>query len=72
MKSFARARLTAGEPRLDGGMRILVSWPDDETATRDCRQRATEAAPKPTVFGAGDQAGGAETLDMAQASEHIP
>ena len=62
----------AGEPRLDGGVHVLVLGRRRGAGRRRPRRARAQPAPQPGVVGAGDQPRRPKPLDVAEAPEHVP
>ena len=72
VEPLAQSGQAPGEPILDRRMHILVGRAEPEPALLHGDQRPAESASEPGVLARAQEAGGAESLHVAQAAEHVP
>ena len=72
VQALSRAGILDGEPLLDGGMHVLLPPVQLQLTVGDGAESPAQASPDTVVFRRGKQPGGAQALDVAEASEHVP
>jgi hypothetical protein len=72
VQPLAQSRQPPGEPLFHGGVHVLLVPAQLQASAVHRRQRTSQLPTEARVLPDAEQAGGAQSLDVTQAAEHVP